>query len=113
MSAATAPTTLDVSNTPAVPFGRLVRVELRKLADTRAGRWLLISIAALTLLVLIIQLSVVLGQDLHVKFLDFLQGMNTPMGVLLPGARRACSVTSEWSQRTAMVTFTLEPSRVG
>ena len=50
-----------------------MRVELRKLADTRAGRWLLISIAALTLLVLIIQLSVVLGQDLHPKFLDFLR----------------------------------------
>jgi ABC-2 type transport system permease protein len=111
MSLATAPTTLDVSNTPAVPFGRLVRVELRKLADTRAGRWLLISIAALTLLVLIIQLSVVLGQGLHPKFLDFLQGMNTPMGVLLP-VLGVLSVTSEWSQRTAMVTFTLEPSRV-
>jgi ABC-type transport system involved in multi-copper enzyme maturation permease subunit len=108
----TAPaTTLDVSHTHTVPFGRLVSVELRKLADTRAGRWLLISIAALTLLVLIIQMSVVLGQDLHPKFLDFLQGMNTPMGILLP-VLGVMSVTSEWSQRTAMVTFTLEPSRV-
>ena len=41
---------------------RLTRVELRKLADTRAGRWLLISIAGLTLLVLIIQMAVVLGR---------------------------------------------------
>jgi ABC-2 type transport system permease protein len=111
MSTATAPTILDVSGTPAVPFGRLVQVELRKLADTRAGRWLLISIAALTVLVLIIQMAVVLGQDLHPKFLDFLQGMNTPMGILLP-VLGVMSVTSEWSQRTAMVTFTLEPSRV-
>jgi ABC-type transport system involved in multi-copper enzyme maturation permease subunit len=111
MSAAAPATTLDVSQTHAVPFGRLVSVELRKLADTRAGRWLLISIAALTLLVLIIQMAVVLGQDLHPKFLDFLQGMNTPMGVLLP-VLGVMSVTSEWSQRTAMVTFTLEPSRV-
>jgi ABC-type transport system involved in multi-copper enzyme maturation permease subunit len=102
--------TLDVSQTPAVSFGSLTRVELRKLADTRAGRWLLISIAGLTLLVLIIQMSVVLGQDLEVDFLDFLQGMNTPMGVLLP-VLGVMSVTSEWSQRTAMVTFTLEPSR--
>ena len=67
------PPTLDVSRPRAVPFGRLVRVELRKMADTRAGRWLLISIAALTLLVLVIQLAVVLGQDLEVDFLDFLQ----------------------------------------
>jgi ABC-2 type transport system permease protein len=110
MSSAPAALTLDVSHTPRVPFGRLLGVELRKLADTRAGRWLLISIAALTVLVLIIQMSVVLGQGLHPKFLDFLQGMNTPMGILLP-VLGVMSVTSEWSQRTAMVTFTLEPSR--
>lgn len=111
MSAVAAATTLDVSHTQAVPFGRLVSVELRKLADTRAGRWLLIAIAGLTLLVLIIQLSVVLGQDLHPKYIDFLQGMNTPMGILLP-VLGVLTVTSEWSQRTAMVTFTLEPSRI-
>ena len=111
MTTVLAPTMLDVTQTPRTPFGRLVAVELRKLSDTRAGRWLLIAIAALTLLVLIIQISVVLGQDLHPKFLDFLQGMNTPMGVLLP-VLGVLSVTSEWSQRTAMVTFTLEPSRV-
>lgn len=103
--------TLDVSGTPRVPFTRLVSVELRKLADTRAGRWLLISIAAVTLLVLIIQMAVVLGQGLHVKFTDFLQGMNIPMAILLP-VLGVLSVTSEWSQRTAMVTFTLEPSRL-
>ena len=109
---ATAPAlALDVASTSRVPFGRLVRVELRKLADTRAGRWLLISIVALTLLVLGIQMAVVLGNDLHPKFVDFLQGMNTPMGILLP-VLGVMSVTSEWSQRTAMVTFTLEPSRV-
>jgi len=108
---APAPAALDVSGTPRVPFLRLVSVELRKMADTRAGRWLLIAIAALTLLVLVIQMWVVLAQDLDVNFLDFLQGMNTPMGVLLP-VLGVMSVTSEWSQRTAMVTFTLEPSRV-
>ena len=98
MSVATAPTTLDVSNTPAVPFGRLVRVELRKLADTRAGRWLLISIAALTLLVLIIQLSVVLGQDLHPKFLDFL-GHEHPDG--RPAARARGAARSPASGASA------------
>jgi ABC-2 type transport system permease protein len=110
MSTLTAPVTLDVSGTPHVPFTRLVAVELRKLADTRAGRWLLFAIAGLTLLVLIIQMWVVVAQDLDVTFNDFLQGMNTPMGILLP-VLGVMSVTSEWSQRTAMVTFTLEPSR--
>jgi ABC-2 type transport system permease protein len=103
--------TLDIASTHRVPFGRLVRVELRKLADTRAGRWLLISIVGLTLLVLVIQMAVVLGNDLHPTFVDFLQGMNTPMGILLP-VLGVLSITSEWSQRTAMVTFTLEPSRM-
>lgn len=111
MSTATAPTTLDLSGTTTVPFGRLVRVELRKLADTRAGRWLLISIAALTVLVLVIQLAVVVGNDVSAKYVNFLEGINAPMGVLLP-VLGVMSITSEWSQRTAMVTFTLEPSRV-
>jgi ABC-2 type transport system permease protein len=106
----TAPMTLDVSQTARVPFSRLVTVELRKMVDTRAGRWLLISIAALTALVLIIQLWVVLAQDLDVTFDDFAGGANIPMNILLP-VLGIMSVTSEWSQRTAMVTFTLEPSR--
>jgi ABC-2 type transport system permease protein len=102
--------TLDVSQTARVPFGRLVRVELRKMVDTRAGRWLLISIAAATALVLIIQLWVVLAQDQTVSFNDFGAGANIPMNILLP-VLGVMSVTSEWSQRTAMVTFSLEPSR--
>jgi ABC-2 type transport system permease protein len=108
MTAATM--TLDVSQTARVPFSRLVQVELRKMFDTRAGRWLLISIAASTTLVLIIQLWVVLAQDLTVTFNDFAGGANIPMNILLP-VLGVMSVTSEWSQRTAMVTFTLEPSR--
>jgi ABC-type transport system involved in multi-copper enzyme maturation permease subunit len=102
--------TLDVSQTPRVPFGRLVSVEMRKMFDTRAGRWLLISIAAFTALVLVIQLWVVLAQDQTVAFNDFAGGANIPMNLLLP-VLGVMSVTSEWSQRTAMVTFSLEPSR--
>jgi ABC-2 type transport system permease protein len=110
-AAATVPTTLDIGGTSTVPFARLLRVELRKLADTRAGRWLLIAIVALTVLTLVIQMSVVLGKNLDVSFSDFLIAMNTPMGLLLP-VLGIMSITSEWSQRTAMVTFTLEPSRM-
>ncbi len=106
----TATMTLDISQTERVPFGRLVAVELRKMFDTRAGRWLLISIAAFTALVLVIQVWVVLAQDLTVTFNDFAGGANIPATIGLP-VFGAMSVTSEWSQRTAMVTFTLEPSR--
>ena len=82
------------------------------MVDTRAGRWLLISIAALTPLVLVIQLIVAASQDQDVTFINFVRRTNTPMGILLP-VLGVMSVTSEWSQRTAMVTFTLEPHRAG
>ncbi|WP_262848922.1 ABC transporter permease [Mumia quercus] len=95
---------------PRVPFTRLVGVELRKLADTRAGKWLLGTIAAISLLVMVVMLWVGLAEDVNLGFTDFLTGMNIPMGVLLP-VLGVLSVTSEWSQRTALVTFTLEPNR--
>src|SRR5205085_9735016 len=49
-----APGTLDLTADKPVPFTRLVKVELRKMLDTRAGMWLLIAIALLTGLVLVI-----------------------------------------------------------
>jgi ABC-2 type transport system permease protein len=107
---AAAPGMIDISASTKVPFSRLVRVELRKMVDTLSGRWLLISVAALTALVLVIQLWVVLAQDLVVSFNDFAAGANVPMNILLP-VLGVMSVTSEWTQRTAMVTFSLEPSR--
>lgn len=110
MTTAALTPTLDVSGTRPVPFTRLVGVELRKMADTRAGVWLLISTAALTALVMLIQVWVGAAQGLGLTFRSFLIGMNTPMGVLLP-VLGVMSVTSEWGQRTAMVTLTLTPHR--
>ncbi|MEZ5093740.1 ABC transporter permease [Nocardioides sp.] len=105
------PRALDLSGTPAIPFGRLVSVETRKMVDTRAGRWLLISTGLVTALVLVIQLWVVVAQDLHVSFSDFMIGMNTPMGIFLP-VLGIMSVTQEFGQRTALTTFTQVPSRL-
>ena len=51
----------DASTSPGTtptPFARLVRVEVRKAHDTRSGLWLLISTAALTAVVMVIQLAV-------------------------------------------------------
>lgn len=101
---------LDLSSTAPTPFGRLVRVELRKTWDTRAGFWLLLSTAALTALVMVIQLSVVVVQDIEVTYNDFLTSTNFSIAVLLP-VLGILLLTSEWSQRTAMVTFSLEPRR--
>jgi ABC-type transport system involved in multi-copper enzyme maturation permease subunit len=113
MSAATAPGlghALDLTSTPPTPFSRLVRVELRKTWDTRAGLWLLISTAVLTAAVMVIQLAVVVVQDLNVSYNDFLTSTNFSIGLLLP-VIGILLLTSEWSQRTAMVTFSLEPRR--
>jgi ABC-2 type transport system permease protein len=93
---------------PGVPFGRLVTVEVRKLTDTRAGRWLLIAILALTPLIVAIMLITAAPQDLtYDKFVDFTQ---TPQKILLP-ILGILTITSEWSQRTGLVTFTLAPHR--
>src|SRR5689334_19443540 len=105
-TATTAPSTLDVSGTPKVSFSRLVKVELRKTVDTRAGLWLLISIALLTALVLVIFLINATDKS----FTNAIQASATPQGILLP-VLGILLVTQEWGQRTAMVTFTLEPRR--
>lgn len=110
MSAATAPLTIDLSGTSHTPFIRLVRTELRKTWDTRAGFWLLLATAVLTAAVMVIQLAVVLAQDLVVTYNDFLTSTNFSIALLLP-VIGILLLTSEWSQRTAMVTFSLEPNR--
>lgn len=101
----------DLSGTPAVPFTRLVAVEARKMADTRAGRWLLIVTGLATAAVLAVMLAVVVARDMIVSFGDFLAAVNAPMGVILP-VLGVLSVTQEFGQRTALTTFTLVPSRM-
>ncbi|RYE77501.1 MAG: hypothetical protein EOO74_06785, partial [Myxococcales bacterium] len=54
MSTAVSEGRLDISGTKPVSLATLVKVEIRKMWDTRAGLWLLIAIAAITLLVLTI-----------------------------------------------------------
>ncbi len=91
-----------------VPFARVVRVELRKMFDTRAGRWLVISIGLVIAGALTIMFFTDGGQH---PFEDYLQATTMPQAILLPVVG-ILAVTSEWSQRTALVTFGLEPRRV-
>lgn len=100
--------TLDVAGTPRIPFSRIVTVELRKMADTRAGKWLLIAIAAITLLV--VGLLLAFGGEEGKTFEAFLGGTAGPQGFLLP-VLGVLLVTSEWGQRAALTTFTLVPHR--
>ncbi len=89
-------------------MSRLLRVELRKLVDTRSGRWLLIAIALITATVITIFLFAAPPQEL--TYTNFVNATGTPQGVLLP-ILGILTVTSEWGQRTGLVTFTLEPHR--
>jgi ABC-2 type transport system permease protein len=102
------PTTLDISTTPRIPLSRLTRVELRKLADTRASRWLLISIALITAAIILIFFLTADQSDR--TFINFMGATATPQGFLLP-VLGILLVTSEWTQRTALVSFTLMPVR--
>ena len=101
--------TIDMKR-PGIPMSRLINVELRKLVDTRAGKWLLISIGGLSALVMVIMIWVIAATDGSATFEGFVSSMSTPMGILLP-VLGIMSVTSEWGQRTGLVTFTLEPRR--
>lgn len=103
--------TLQASPDPgvtAVPFVRLLRVELRKLVDTRAGFWLLTAIGLITVAVIGVFLFVADPDQL--TFINFVGASATPQSILLP-VLGILAVTAEWSQRTGLVTFTLEPSR--
>lgn len=110
MSAVTVPA-LDLSDTDAIPFLRLVRVEMRKAYDTRAGFWLLLSTAILTAGVMVIQLAIgIVQDDVFLSYNSFLTSTNFSIALLLP-VIGIMLLTSEWSQRTAMVSFSLEPRR--
>ncbi|WP_121254718.1 ABC transporter permease [Nocardioides ferulae] len=102
------PLDIDVMHAPKIPFWRLVSVELRKMADTRAGLWLLITIGVLTAAIVVIFFFA--ADDSELTFYNFLGATTTPQGFLLP-VLGILLVTSEWSQRTTLTTFTLEPSR--
>jgi ABC-2 type transport system permease protein len=102
------PATVPATAAAPVPLTRLTLVELRKLADTRAGMWLLIVIGLAT----VATSAILLGwaDDNEITFAALYGFGLMPSAVLLP-VLGILSVTSEWSQRTALGTFTLVPAR--
>ncbi|TCJ30009.1 ABC transporter permease [Nocardioides jejuensis] len=89
-------------------FARLVGVELRKMADTKAGLWLLIVVAVVT--VLVNAGVLIFGHRDDLGFTDLLQMSGIPQGFLLP-VLAILLITQEWGQRTGLATFTLTPHR--
>lgn len=107
MSAAT--TTAPALGRDARPgLARLIRVELRKMYDTRAGFWLLL--AAVLLAALAAGLTILTGSDSGRNLSNAIDNSTQAMNFLVPVVG-ILLVTSEWSQRTAQVTFTLVPQR--
>jgi ABC-2 type transport system permease protein len=105
------PVVFDVAGTPDIPFTRLFVVELRKSVDTRAGRWLVGVTLGAVLLAETIFMIVSVAKDLDSTYGDFVAGAAFVSSFLLP-ILGIMLVSSEWSQRTAMTTFTLEPRRM-
>ncbi len=93
---------------PGPSLVRLTGVELRKLADTRAGLWLLVTIALGTAVLAAVQL--IWAPEAEQTFVAFFTASLLPVGLLLP-VLGILSITAEWSQRTALTTFALVPRR--
>lgn len=103
---ALAPARTAVARRPSI--GRLTVIELRKMADTRAGFWLLLVIAVIAAGMVVLQLFT--GDDRSRNLTTIFSGTLMPVSVLLP-VLGVLSATGEWSQRTALTTFTLVPVR--
>jgi len=96
-------------------FARLVEVETRKLVDTRASHWLLVAGALVTagmlLLHTVMQLQVSrTDPTMGVSWISTTRAVGGVFGTFL-GLLGVLTLTGEWSQRTAMTTFALEPRR--
>lgn len=87
---------------------RLVLLEIRKQVDTRSGRWLAGLTLGIAVVVNVLMLS--FGADEEQTALVFFQLTLLPLSLVLP-VLGMLSVTSEWSQRTALTTFVLVPVR--
>ncbi len=107
---ATAPSLTIDTDRPGIPLTRLISVEMRKAFDTRAGRWLSFAILGLCTVVMLVIAFLVTTDGPFQDFAFFIQAMGGTLGYFLP-IIAIMLVTSEWGQRTGLVTFTLEARR--
>lgn len=89
-----------------IPTTRLIGVELQKMFDTRSGFWLLAGGALLSVVATVITVFA----DPDLSYGGFAAAIGAPLSIVLPMAG-ILAVTSEWSQRTGLSTFTLVPHR--
>ena len=89
-------------------FGTLVHVELRKQTDTRSGRGVLALILFACLGALVWGVT---HADIPATFHKYSEPVATTVAFLAP-VIAILAMTSEWTQRTALTTFTLSPRRL-
>lgn len=88
-----------------VPFHRLLLVEARKMADTRSAMVMLGLLAAMTVVSIAAR-----GVDAGPQLGRLTTTAGIGYGTLLP-AIAILAVTGDWTHRSALTTFTLEPRR--
>jgi ABC-2 type transport system permease protein len=91
-----------------IPATRVVAVELRKMFDTRSGFWLMMSVAITATLAT--GAVILWAPNDELTYDTFAAAIGFPMSVILPMVA-ILSVTSEWTQRSGLSTFTLVPHR--
>jgi hypothetical protein len=89
-------------------LARLTAVELRKMINTRAGFWLQLAVVVLTVAIVVVTCLFADPKDQTLR--SMLSIAVQPASVLLPIVG-ILLVTSEWSQRTGLITFALVPRR--
>jgi ABC-type transport system involved in multi-copper enzyme maturation permease subunit len=91
-----------------IPMSRLAGVELRKMFDTRAGFWLMASVGIVAVLASAAVILWAPDEVINQEFFSTAIGM--PLSIVLP-IIAILSITSEYSQRTGLTTYTLVPWR--
>src|SRR5262245_2854630 len=91
-----------------IPLSRAVKVELRKMFDTRSGFWLIASIGITGLIATVA--TIAFAPDADLTYYTFAKAIGFPITVILPMVA-LLSITSEWSQRSGLTTFTYVPDR--
>lgn len=91
-----------------IPIGRIISVELRKMFTTRSGFWLVMSVVIVA--VLATAGVIAFAPEDVLTYDTYAAAIGVPVAVILPMIA-VLSVTSEWSQRSGLSTFTLVPHR--
>ena len=89
-------------------FSTLIAVETRKLTDTRSGRWMLgviVGLSAAALAWKVGHADIAVSSRNYIKTIAAIVAFGAPIIGLL-------AMTSEWTQRTALATFTMVPRRL-